>query len=90
MRLCLCGEVFFQDGYFPVNVRTIKDGDFLFDIKTNPQKYTKEDTVKLMDEYEKRLDASYNKIQVIHSYDEEVANRICYTLYMLILQSIKL
>ena len=53
MRLCLCGEVFFQDGYFPVNVRTIKDGDFLFDIKTNPQKYTKEDTVKLMDEYEK-------------------------------------
>lgn len=83
LRLCLCGRVFFQDGYFPVNVRSM-DG-LLFDIKTNPQKYSKDDVIKLMNDYEKSLEASYNTIKIEYKYNDDVANRLCYDLYMPVL-----
>jgi predicted nucleotidyltransferase len=90
LRLCLCGKIFFQSGIFPVNIRKYDLDDILFKIKTTPGIYNKEDILSLMDMYEKNLIESYNNIKVIYEYDKNVANKICYDLYMPILNSIKL
>ena len=87
LRLCLCGTVFFQDGYFPVNITSVDTSGLLFNIKTNPGKYTKDDVIKLMDEYETRLENSYNTIKIIYKYDDDIANNLCYDLYMPILKN---
>lgn len=85
LRLCLCGRIFFQDGVFPVNVRSLPEGDLLYSIKTNPGKYSKEDASKLMDEYERLMKESYDSIKVVYEYNEDIANKLCYDLYMPIL-----
>ena len=88
LRLCWAGRVFFQDGYFPVNIRTIDINNVLFNIKTNPGSYSKDDIIKLMDEFELSLDNSYDTIRVIYKYDTVIANNICYELYMPLLSNI--
>lgn len=90
LRLCLCGSGFFQDGKFPVNIRSHILGDVLFDIKTHPEKYSKDEIIKLMDKYEENLQLSYNTIQVEYKYNLELANRLCYELYMPILKEYEL
>ena len=87
LRLCLCGQVFFQEGWFPVNVRTLDVSGTLFGIKTQPQNYSKDDVIKLMDEYEKSLDQSFESIKVTHKYKVDTANEICYWLYMPLLKN---
>lgn len=88
LRLCFAGVIFFHDGYFPVNVRSFQEGILLFDIKSNPQNYNKEKATKLMDEYEKRLDVAFNQTKIVKTYSDEVANQICYDLYMPILNEL--
>ena len=88
LRLCLAGEVFFQTGIFPVYIRDYDKGDVLFDIKNNPEYYNIEEVEELMKVYENRLKDSYNSIKVIYKYDNDTANKICYDLYMPILNSI--
>jgi len=88
MRLCICGEVFFQTGIFPVNIREYDKNDVLFKIKNNPQNYKIDKVNELLVEYENRLNVSYNSIKVIYYYDSNTANKICYDLYMPILNSV--
>jgi predicted nucleotidyltransferase len=85
LRLCLCGKIFFQEGYFPVNITKVDIDGLLFRIKAHPGNYTKNNIIYLMDEYEKNLDESYNSIKVEYKYNTDVANSICYDLYMSIL-----
>ena len=87
LRLCLCGSVFFQEGYFPVNVNTIDTRGLLFDIKTHPEKYSKDVIISLMSEYEKIIDESYSTIKVKYKYDVDIANYLCYQMYMPILEN---
>lgn len=89
-RLCLCGKVFFQEGYFPVNIRKIDTDGLLFDIKTNPGQYNRDQIIELMKNYENLLDDSYQSIKVIYEYDAKIANTICYELYMPILKEIEM
>ena len=87
LRLCLAGQIFFQEGIFPVYIRKYDKCDLLFDIKTNPGKYNREQVEMLMELYEKELDMSYNNIKHIYTYDLSIANKICYYLYMPILNN---
>lgn len=87
LRLCLCGESFFQTGVFPVNITQYDPSGLLYDIKTKPEKYSKDKAVEFMELYENRLNVSYNSIKVIFNYDIDVANDICYDLYLPILNS---
>lgn len=89
LRLCLAGTVFFQDGYFPVNIRKLDERDLLFNIKTNPQNFNKETAIKLMDDFEIKLNNSYTNIKYIYQYNEKLANQLCYDLYFPILASAK-
>lgn len=88
LRLCLAGDIFFQDGRFPVNIRNESGGDLLFDIKINPGNYNKDRAILLMDEFERKLDASYANIKVVYSYNDEIANQICFDLYYPILNKL--
>lgn len=90
LRLCLCGKVFFQTGIFPVNIRPHDSEDILFNIKTNPEKCSKEKAIELMDSYETMLVDSYNNIKILHVYNTNVVDLICYQLYMPILNSAKI
>ena len=89
LRLTLCGKIFFQEGYFPVNILQVDSNYLLFNIKTHPELYSKDDVIKLMDEYEKMLTESYNNIKVKYEYNSKLANDLCYELYMPILNEYK-
>ena len=89
LRLCLAGEQFFQTGVFPVNIKNLREWDLLFDIKCNPKNYKKEQIIQLMDEYEEKLNKSYQNIKIVFKYDEKIANKICYDLYFPILYNFK-
>ncbi len=82
LRLCLCGKVMFQTGTFPVNIRSYDPNDLLYSIKTKPELYTKDNAIKLMDEYQKMLTKSYDEIKYNYKYDIDIANKICYDLYV--------
>ena len=86
LRLCLCGKVFFQEGYFPVNITSIDTEKLLLNIKLHPEEYTKDNVVEFMDRYERSLEESYNSIKVVYKYDNNIANQICYDLYMPLLK----
>lgn len=81
LRLCRAGEIFFQTGEFPVNIRNDEIGDLLFDIKTNPANYTKEQANQLMDEWEQKLNHSYDNIKVVYGFNEDLANELIYFIY---------
>jgi len=85
LRLCLCGQTFFQKGYFPVNIRLVDISGRLMSIKTHPENYSKDDIILLMDDYEKWLERSYKDVKAKFKYDVDVANDICYKLYVPIL-----
>jgi len=87
LRLCLAGEAFFQEGFFPVDIRERDEKDLLFSIKTRPGDYSKDDAVKFMDEAEKRLNKSYEQIKIVYRFDEKAANDLCFKLYMPILKN---
>ena len=89
LRLCLAGSVFFKEGYFPVNIREVDKYNVLFSIKTHPEICNKEEAIKMMEEYETKLNEAYNDIQFIYHYDCKIANELCYRLYMPILDNVK-
>lgn len=80
------GVEFFQKGIFPVNIRYLDKENILYTIKTNPGSIKVDDAILLMDEFEKELERSYLDIKVICKYDEELANKICYDLYIPLLK----
>lgn len=88
IRLCRAGEVFFQTGWFPVNIRSDKEvGALLWSIKTKPEDYNAECAVDLMDKYLDKLKASFNTIKYKFTYKDEVANDILMQCYLPILNS---
>jgi predicted nucleotidyltransferase len=87
LRLCLAGKVFFSEGHFPVNITSVDSSGLLRDVKCYPEKFTKDDVVKLMDEYEKMLEKAYESTTVKRKYNVDIANQLCYDLYMPLLRA---
>ena len=82
LRLCRAGDIFFQTGEFPVNIRPFDTNGLIYSVKTEPEKYTKDKMITLMNEYEAALDTSYNNIKVVRTYSNDIANEICFKLYV--------
>ena len=84
LRLAFCGDVFFQKGYFPVNVK--KENELvwkqLFSIKTEPHLYTVSKVNELFDVAESFMKDSYEKRKFSYTFDAELANDILRRIYL--------
>lgn len=86
-RLIRAAVIFFTEDYFPVNI-VEKDKEFgalIKDIKVNPQNHDPKKIEQDLINLEKDLDSAYNNRRITYKYNENVANRLCYDLYMSIL-----
>lgn len=84
LRLAWGGSVLFQKGYFPLN---IKDADSnlhkkLFSIKTEPEKYSKDQLNTMFDIYEADLKNSYDNKKFTYKFDDKYANDILKRAYL--------
>lgn len=88
LRLAWCGSVLFQKGYFPVNIKS-EDATVhkkLFSIKTEPEKYSKEQLNIMFDVAEGELKTSYDSRKFTYQFDEKLANDILRKAYLPYLQ----
>ena len=83
-RLAHCGKVFFETDSYPTNVayENKEVGAFLRSIKTQPEKYKKEDLNVLFDEFFIKLIESFDKRKNTFKFNYEFANHLCYKFYM--------
>lgn len=82
-RLAYCGRIFFETGHYPVSVR-FEDkqmGEFLFSVKTQPEKYTKNQLMEIADEFLIKLVEAFNKKHVNFKFDLDFANHLCHKFY---------
>jgi hypothetical protein len=87
LRLCMAGGVFFQTGVFPVDIRPHDKFDIIWIVKNHPENFSKERAIEMMSQAEKCLDDCYADIKVVHKYDENLANELCFDMYYPILDS---
>jgi predicted nucleotidyltransferase len=85
-RLAYCGEVLFQKGYFPVNLKA--DGEdaalwtWLMDVKTHPDNHTKEELNLEVDKWEVRLKAAYDTRKFQYTFNDDLANEMLRRAYL--------
>ncbi len=80
-RLYWAGSIFFEKGYFPVNVmkENREFGEWLLKLKTQPEKFTKEQLNETARVHEELLTNAFNQRSFDYKFDDEVANDlICY------------
>jgi uncharacterized protein len=84
LRLAYAGTTYFSVRHFPVNVVKYNPsfGNWLLDVKTHPEKYTKEQLNKAAETAEKFMIEVYeiNK-EKNTSFNEELANQLCLNVY---------
>lgn len=78
LRLCKVGIEFFTDGRYMVNVKEFDPEyhNFLMDIKTAPEKYTKEQLEDFVNEEFQKLEKTIDNTEVEYTFDEELAAQI--------------
>jgi predicted nucleotidyltransferase len=83
IRLAWAGDIYFQKGYFPVNVRKESEAmaDELLRIKTSPGLYSKERVKELAHGWEKVLVNSFESRKITTFFDENLANELCLEVY---------
>ena len=82
-RLAWAGSIFFQSGFFPVSVKS-KDPLFagwLLDIKTHPEKFTRDQLNMKAAAFEVDLIHAYEYKNVVTVFDNDVATQLCYEVY---------
>jgi len=87
-RLAWAGVTLFQDGHFPVNVKTQDPffHDQLFMVKIHPEYYSKEMLNKKYVEMEAHLIEAYENRKFKFEFDETLANDLLRKLYLPYLQ----
>lgn len=91
LRLCYCGITFFKTNKYPLNIKEndSKFHELIFSIKTNPKKYSKNDLLDLSEKYIEELNKSFENRINNYNFDRDVANEICFKIYMPILRKVK-
>lgn len=80
-RLCWAGAIFFEKGYFPVNVMEEDStfGAWLLEVKTKPEKFSKHQLNETARVHEELLIKAFGERKFDYKYDDDVANDIiCY------------
>lgn len=82
-RLSWAGAIYFQKGYFPVNVpkENTEYAATLLDIKTQPEKYTREQLNLLAANAETNLVLAYDNRNHTTIFDEQLVDRLCVQVY---------
>ena len=88
LRLGFCGETFFLKGYFPVNVKMENENVWkeLFDIKTQPHKYTVAQVNNKFDLAESFMKKAYEDRKFNYEFDHKYANEVLRRAYLPYLQ----
>lgn len=83
-RLAHCGSLFFETGLYPVNLKKHDPEfrDFVFEVKTKPEKFNRNELNLFAEEYEKRLKVAFDNKKENFTFDYELANELCYDFYM--------
>lgn len=91
LRLSFAGKTLFEKGVFPVNIMKYDKsyGEFLVDIKTNPQNHTLIEMNKLVDQAEIDMKKAFDDRIVDYKFYETIANHWVFEMYMPILEKYK-
>lgn len=83
-RLLRCGTVFFRTGNYPVDIRKHDPefGDFIFRIKAEPEKFTREALEGMIPGMRSGLEEAFAGRKEDLVFDEELANRLCMEVYL--------
>lgn len=83
-RLAHCGSKFFETGHYPVNIskHDPQFRNFLFSIKTEPEKYNKDYLNILTQKAIDKLKFSFDKRKEDFHFDDEFANKLCLEFYL--------
>lgn len=84
LRLAYCGKIFFQTNHYPTNIRKEHPefSQFLFDIKTNPQKFNKKFLEDTSNNALEELKIAFESRNDNFEFDLEKANNICKNYYL--------
>lgn len=83
-RLAHCGSKFFETDHYPVNVKK-SDPDFrnfIYSIKTEPQKFSKDYLNIMTQKSIDKLKVSFERKKSNFKFDSSFANNLCYEFYM--------
>lgn len=86
LRLANCGEVFFRDTRYPVDIRGEPFFGLVFSVKTEPWRYSKESLNLMSDEAVGRLKAAHENRKDDLEFNVGLANRLCLEFYRPFLQ----
>jgi uncharacterized protein len=89
LRLAWCGAVYFEKGYFPVNIQKENRlfAEHLLNIKTKPENYTKGELNSWAKAAEENLSIAFEKRQFDTKFDEDLANELIYEIYFKVLKN---
>ena len=79
LRLAYSGRVFLETGNSPVSMEDTKIYDMLMEIKTKPEKFSKDQIIDLVEGHE--IDFLETEDQVKLEFHEELANALCLKAY---------
>jgi predicted nucleotidyltransferase len=82
-RLAWAGTVYFQKGFFPVNMKEHDAvfASYLLDLKTKPERFSKEGLNLSAGEWEKELVSAYETRKHTTVFNEQLANDLCLKVY---------
>lgn len=83
IRLARCGTVFFLTSHYPVHLPSydMEFRDMLFSIKTEPEKYTREQLNEISDMEVASLESAFISRKDDFKFDREFANDLCLDFY---------
>lgn len=84
LRLAYCGTVFFLTSNYPVHLPShdVKFRDLVFSIKTEPEKYTREQLNDISDLAVKELESAFESRKDNFVFDFDFANDLCLEFYL--------
>jgi hypothetical protein len=87
-RLAYCGGTFFRTSFYPVNIskHDAPTHDFIFSVKTEPWKYSREYLDTMAEKSMLKLEADFNAKSETFTFDIDFANQICLEFYLPFLQ----
>lgn len=83
-RLAYCGTSFFETDNYPVDIGSHdrQFRDFIFSVKTEPEKFKKNELNDIANEMLGKLKNSYEKRKKDHKFDKDLANKLCLDFYL--------
>lgn len=84
LRLAKCGSVFFLTSHYPVHLPSydVAFRDLVFSIKTEPERWSREDLNRISDDAVNELKVAYESRKDSFVFDFDFANRLCLDFYL--------